>query len=383
MKKFPIQGKTLTLLAAIIPLLALFIFVVSRSGPLAPINVTAVKVQSRSIKPSLFGIGNIEARNTYKIGPIAAGRLESVNVDVGDSVIAGQAIAQIDPIDIDERLSSQSEIIKRSLVVVSDNKARKAFAQTQTSRYEQLLAVQATSEETVAIKRQELKIASAALNAAQADYSRAVADYATLASQKSNLRLVSPVNGIVSLRNAEPGSVVIAGQAVVEIIDPSSLWVNTRFDQIASKGLAPLLHASVALRSRGGEPIKGQVLRVELMADAITEEILAKIIFDEIVTPTLSIGELAQVTISLPETALLPVIPNAALRNNDGKNGVWKIAKNKLEFVPLTLGVSDLEGNVQVLNGLAAGEQIVVFSEKTLNAKSRFKIIDAIKGKKK
>ncbi len=383
MKNFPIQGKTITLLAAIIPLLALFIFVVSRSGPLAPINVTAVKVQSQSIKPSLFGIGNIEARNTYKIGPITAGRLESVNVDVGDSVIAGQVIAQIDPIDIDERLSSQSEIIKRSLVVVSDNKARKAFAQTQTSRYEQLLAVQATSEETVAIKRQELKIASAALNAAQADYSRAIADYATLASQKSNLRLVSPVNGIVSLRNAEPGSVVIAGQAVVEIIDPSSLWVNTRFDQIAAQGLAPLLRASVALRSRGGEPIKGQVLRVELMADAITEEILAKIVFDEIVKPTLSIGELAQVTISLPETAPLPVIPNAALRNNDGKNGVWKIANNKLEFVPLTLGVSDLEGNVQVLNGLAAGDQIVVFSEKTLSAKSRFQIKTAIKGNKK
>ena len=57
MKKFPLQGRTLALLAVIIPLLVLFIYVGLRSGPLAPVAVTVASVESRAITPALFGIG--------------------------------------------------------------------------------------------------------------------------------------------------------------------------------------------------------------------------------------------------------------------------------------------------------------------------------------
>ena len=64
MKKLPIQGRTLALLAIIIPLLALFIYVGLRSGPLAPVAVTVASVESGSITPALFGIGTVESRYT-------------------------------------------------------------------------------------------------------------------------------------------------------------------------------------------------------------------------------------------------------------------------------------------------------------------------------
>lgn len=53
--------RTLSLLAALLPLLLLFVYVVLRSGPLAPIAVVAATVESRAISPALFGIGNVEA----------------------------------------------------------------------------------------------------------------------------------------------------------------------------------------------------------------------------------------------------------------------------------------------------------------------------------
>lgn len=51
MKKLPLQGRTLALLAVIIPLLVLFIYVGLRSGPLAPVAVTVASVESRAITP--------------------------------------------------------------------------------------------------------------------------------------------------------------------------------------------------------------------------------------------------------------------------------------------------------------------------------------------
>ena len=50
------------------------------------------------------------------------------------------------------------------------------------------------------------------------------------------------------------------------------------------------------------------------------------------------------------------------------------------EFVPLQLGRSDLQGHVQVLQGLAAGDQVVLYSEKVLSAGTRIDITDQLTG---
>ena len=82
----------------------------------------------------------------------------------------------------------------------------------------------------------------------------------------------------------------------------------------------------------------------------------------------------------LDELPAAPTIPNASLRTVNGKRGVWKLVNGDLTFVPLTLGRADLEGNVQVLKGLAAGERIVVYSDKILSAKSRIHIVEHLAG---
>ena len=107
MKKLPLQGRTLALLAVIIPLLVLFIYVGLRSGPLAPVAVTVASVESRAITPALFGIGTVEARYTYKIGPTFAGRVKRLEVHVGDQVKAGQVLGEMEPVDLDDRVRSQ------------------------------------------------------------------------------------------------------------------------------------------------------------------------------------------------------------------------------------------------------------------------------------
>lgn len=69
MKYLPVQGRTLALLVVLLPLLALFVYVALRSGPLAPVPVIVAAVENRSISPALFGIGTVESRYTYRIGP--------------------------------------------------------------------------------------------------------------------------------------------------------------------------------------------------------------------------------------------------------------------------------------------------------------------------
>lgn len=380
MKKLPLQGRTLALLAVIIPLLVLFIYVGLRSGPLAPVAVTVASVESRAITPALFGIGTVEARYTYKIGPTFAGRVKRLEVHVGDQVKAGQVLGEMEPVDLDDRVRSQESAFKRAEAALREAEARQAYAQTQARRYEQLFAVRSTSEEIVTTKRQELQIADAALSAAREDIARARSDREGLVAQRSNLRLIAPVDGVVAVRDADPGTTIVAGQAVVEVIDPKSLWINVRFDQISASGLAGGLPARIVLRSRGGQTLNGRVLRVEPKADAVTEETLAKVTFDNKPEPLPPVGELGEVTVDLPALPAAPLIPNSAVQREGDKVGVWQIVDGDLRFAPVKLGASDLNGYVQVREGLKNRDQVVTYSEKALTARSRIHVVDHIPG---
>ena len=375
-----LQRRTVALMVVLVTLLALLVYVAIRSGPLAPVTVTVAKVESRKLAPSLFGIGTVEARYTYKIGPTVAGRVKRLNVHVGDRVKAGQILGEMDPVDLDDRLRSQESGLKRAEAALREATARQSYAETQARRYEELLAVRSTSEEIVATKRQERQISDAALSVAREDVARSRSDRDALVAQQSNLRLISPVDSVVVLRDAEPGTTIVAGQAVVEVIDPKSIWINVRFDQISASGLVVDLPGRIILRSRKEQLLKGRVARVEPKADAVTEELLAKIVFDTLPSALPAIGELAEVTVDLPELPAAPVISNAAVRREGDKVGVWQLVGDDLRFTLVKLGTSDLDGYVQILDGLKEGDRIVTHSEKALTSKSRIKIVEHLAG---
>lgn len=374
------QRRTLSLLVVIVVLLGLFFYVALRSGPLAAVAVTSTKVELRSIAPALFGIGTVQARYTYKIGPTYTGRLKQLNAEVGDFVTAGQVLGEIDAVDLDEKINAQQAGIRRAEAVNRQAEAVQAFAQSQVKRYESLLASRNASEESVAVKRQELAIAKAAQQASYEDVLRLGAELKALRLQRVNLQLIAPVAGLVVARNTDLGTTVLAGQTVVEIIDPNSLWVHTRFDQASATGLAANLPVKIILRSQQANALSGKVLRVEPLADAVTEEMLAKITFDALVSPLPPLGELAEVTVQLEKLPAAVVIPNAVIRTIKGQRGVWKLVNNKPVFTPILLGRTDLDGNVQVTKGLAVGDELVLYSARAITANSRLQITESLKG---
>lgn len=374
----PVTSRKVSIALVLLPLIITFIYVGVRSGPLAPIPVTVTKVGIGEIAPSLFGVGTVEARYTHKIGPTMAGRIKSLTVDVGDTVQAGQRLGEMDSIDLEDRAASQSANIRRAEASLRQAEATYGYAREEAERAEQLFPAGAVSKSLLDSRRKERHVTEAALHAAQEDLARAKSDHGAIANQLDNARLVSPIDGIVVSRNAEVGTTIVAGQAVFEIVDPKSIWINARFDQISSAGLKGTLPAKIVLRSKNGESLEGKVLYVEPKADSVTEEILAKVNFVAIPTPLPPLGELAEVTVSLPHLQSSPIIPNASIQHVKGKTGVWEVNGGSLSFVPVVLGGSDLDGNVQIVKGLKGGEAIVVYSEKSLSTHSRIHVVDGI-----
>ena len=391
MKASSIGSRRLALIGLGVLLVAAMSYVVLRSGPLAPTRVTVVQAAEGQLTPQLFGIGTVEARRGYLIGPTTAGRVRSVAVDVGDTVQAGQPLAEMDPVDLDERTAALDASIARAGSAMAaaeaqrhDALARRELATVNARRYLELGRQNFISTGAVEARLQEQASADALVTAAEAnlaaarqDQQRLMAERAGLRQQRANVRLLAPADGVVTSRDAEPGSTVVAGQAVLRVIEPSSLWVTARLDQARSGGLAVGLPAQIVLRSKPGRPFPGKVARVEPLSDSVTEERVAQVSFDQVPTG-LSVGELAEVTLTLPPTAKAVLLPNAAIKHRQAQTGVWAIDAGTLRFAPVRIGPASLDGQVQVLDGVKPGTTVVVHSEKEVGERSRINVVDAL-----
>lgn len=387
-----ISRKAFMLMTILGLMTAVFLYVALRSGPLAPVPVVVAEVKELAITPSLFGIGTVEARYTYNIGPTVAGRVRDISVDVGDRVEPGQVFGEMDPVDLDERLIAQEAALMRAAATVraaeahvSELQAKKTYATAQAQRFEELAQTGSVSQDSLDARRQDLRVAQSGFVAAQAsaasskyEHDRLKSEGAGISRQRETVRLVAPRAGLVIRRLAEPGTTVVAGQPVVEIIDPDNIWVNARFDQLRASGLKAGLPARLVLRSRSSESLRGNVLRVEPVADAVTEELLGKVVFESLPDPLPALGELAEVTVELPSLPPGPGIPGSSVLRDGSTLGVWVVEGSKLNFIPVEIGPGDLDGLVQVRQGLRPGQVVVTHSKSRLSSGSSIEIVDRI-----
>jgi HlyD family secretion protein len=376
--------KVIVLIASVVLFMAAFFWLVTTHGPLAPVGVQLGNVVRADITPAVFGIGTVDARLSYAVGPIAPGRVLRVLVDQGDEVKAGQLLAEMDPVDMDRRIQaaqsaggSSRHAVQAADAQVAEAASRARLAVMNRDRGLELFAQHLISKEALDNSTSEVERAEAALAAARAnaeaarqDTGRVDAELQGLGSLRESLRILSPVDGVVVSREAEPGTTVVAGQAVLRVVVPESLWVRARVDQSRAQGVQVGQLASIVLRSAPETKLPGRVARIELQSDPVTEERVVNVSFDE-PPARLYVGELAEVTIRLPgETGVL-VVPSAAIAREGGQTGVWQMVDGNASFKAVTIGSQAQAGVIQILSDLDEGDSVIVYSSAQLKPGAR------------
>ena len=386
-------GRKPALVIAGIGAVLLLGWLVTSQGPLAPVKVTVAKVERGPLVARTFGLGTIEARRSHAIGPTTASRVLQVLVDQGDAVKAGQVVAELDPVDLTDRVTSGVLAVERAASAARAAEAQLAEAQSRAQvassvarRYLELQSKGFVSEEAADAKAYEANAAKASADAATAqlavarrDHERARADVAGVGKLRLQARLLSPVDGVVSARLVEPGTTVVAGQPIVQVIDPDSLWVRARIDQGQAGGVRVGQSAEIVLRSDPGRAHRGEVQRVDWVSDAVTEERIVNVGFAD--RPEgIAVGELVEVTIRVAELADVRSAPAAAVKRVDRQDGVWLFTKGRVAFRPVKTGITTLDGRTQILDGLAEGDEVIVHSEQAMKPDARVKVVKAIVG---
>lgn len=365
-----------------------FAWVAMAQGPLAPVKVTVDKAQAGNLSSGVFGVGTLKARRSYNLAPTVTGRVKSVLADQGDQVLAGQVLVEMDPVDLGEKLAGSQRVIEKAANSILALEAIQGEAQSRLNtlsstfmRYQELRTRGFISQEMFDAKQHEKNAAVAALSAATAnlaaareEYAKAQADLRGIGKLHAQTKLSSPVNGVIVARLVEPGSTIAGGQVALQVIDPSSLWVETRIAQKQAGQVRIGQEAEIVLRSQPQSPITGKVARVDMVSDTVTEERIVNVSFTTD-RPGASIGEYAEVTIKLPELDNARTIPSAAVKRVDKQDGVWVLQNKEVKFKPIRIGASTMDGRTQILDGLGDEDTVIVYSQQPLRPGLNVKVV--------
>jgi RND family efflux transporter MFP subunit len=367
-------------------LLIVFSWVVVTQGPLAPVKITVEKVQVGNLANSVFGIGTLKPRHSYNLAPTMTSRAKSVLVDQGDSVVAGQVLIEMDPVDLDDKLAGSRHVVEKTANAILAAKAQLSEAQSRlktiaatATRYQELREGGFVSQEMFDAKLHEQNAASSTLAASLAnlaiardEHARAQADTRGVGKARAQTRLLSPINGVIAARLVEPGSTLVGGQVAFQVIDPNTLWVETRIAQQQAGLVRVGQVAEIVLRSQPHTLLVGKVERIDMVSDAVTEERIVNVSLN---SAQASIGEYAEVTLKLPEINDTRSIPSAALKRVDKQNGVWVLQAGKIAFKPVKIGLATMDGRTQILDGLSDGDEVIVYSQQALRVDLKVKVV--------
>ena len=315
----------------------------------APEPVRAVRtmtVSSDSASGVLEYAGEIKARTESRLSFRVGGKIARRNVEVGDSVKAGQVLAQLDPQDL--RLGQDAA--RAALAAAQVNLDQ---ASADLKRFREL-------KDQGFISAAELERRETAYKAAQSAFEQARAQANVQGNQAAYAALVADVPGVITAVEGEPGMVVAAGSWVVRLAHdgPRDVVFAVPEDKVELLRHAAGTPGGLEVRLwGGGNPLPATLREVSASADPVTRTFLAKA---DIGRADVRLGQTATVRVKLPTISGVTRLPLAAVAESQGRTVVWLLDTQAMTVRPQPVTVSGADGNtVVVAAGLAPGQTIV------------------------
>ncbi len=201
------------------------------------------------------------------------------------------------------------------------------------------------------------------LEIAQAQVEQARIAVEQIRAQLDAATLTAPLSGTVTALHAQPGEWVALGQPVAVLSDLSSMQAEVNLDETDVARIEVGCPAVITLDAFPGVELSGHVESIAPVAIVQSGVVLypVTINLDKIVELPLRSGMTANVSIFVESREGALLVPLRAVETEGEQAYVWRVTPGGNERVPVTLGLmTDTE--VEILNGLAEGEEIVVYA---------------------
>ena len=335
-----------------------------------------------NVREQVFGLGTVGARVVSNVGFKVSGVLVDLATDQGDHIRAGATIARLDARDVEAQLAAakagvtqaEANIVKARADVASAQ-ANLANAQSVSGRRADLVrsgfaSVEEaqTTDAATRVARANVDVASSEIAVGNAALEAAHALVAFTQATLDNYTLRAPYDALVVARNINLGSMPVPGQAVFNLVEPQTIWVQGYVDERLAGALTLGQPAEIILRSHQGERLVGHVARIEIQSDAVNEERLVDVAFDAI-PADIHLAEQAEVFIQTGTLSRAVLVPQSAVSGlANGQGMVWTVEHGALAQRRVSFGPMLVDGTLPITGGLPDDVRVVIAPTTGLHA---------------
>lgn len=332
-------------------------------------SVAVVMVKEDEIQGKVHGPGTVQSRVPVTVSTKITGILEKLSADHGDLVKQGQLLGELDVQELKSRVKASRAALRRferdlnrARATVAKTQANLALAQSDYRRDVEVFkegviseAAMDTTKAALEVAESEHAEAQASLAALEAASDQAASEVNVAEANLSYTQIVAPMDGLITVREAEVGDTVLPGTPIFKMVDLTTIWVEAWIDETQIAHLRQGQQALIRLRS--GRVFQGEVVRLNKQADTVTRELEVDVKFKTLPEP-LVIGEEAEVHITTEKEKAL-IVPLSTVFLWQGKTGVLMVKHSRATFQPVSLEVQDGR-NIVVTSGLQKGDLIVL-----------------------
>jgi RND family efflux transporter MFP subunit len=205
-----------------------------------------------------------------------------------------------------------------------------------------------------------------AIAAQQAQVEQAQASLANAEATLQNSEIVAPITGVLTQQDAKIGQLAAVGTPLVSVLGANGFEVDAGVSETDVGKLTVGDPVTMTLDAFPNETFTGSVFYIA-PAETNTQGVityLTKISFDK-PDPRIKSGLTANLEIQTSSKPSVLILPEYAILQNDNGTFVEVLQGKTVKDVPVTLGIQDQNGNVEVTSGVTAGEQVLNVGLKT------------------
>jgi membrane fusion protein (multidrug efflux system) len=313
-----------------------------------PIPVEIAVAELGTAARTVTATGTIEPIRTITINSQLAGAVRQVAVEEGDPVRQGTLLARIDSRELEAQLASA----EASLEVASRAAER---------------AERLRGEEIITVAEYERDVAGHAAARATRDQLRTRLGYATIRA---------PIAGVVLGKTVEMGDIVGAQTELFTIGDVSALVVRLPISELDVAALKEGDAVSLTLDALPGRSLPGRIRRIFPAGDPTTRLVPVEVVLTGPAAREARPGFLARVSFQLdPRTGVL-LVPAGALVDDAGGSAAFVLSQGRASRRHVERG-GIYQGQVEIIQGLTAGDTVAVAGVTTLRDGAEVRIVDA------
>ena len=333
-----------------------------REQPVPAKPVTIIKgavveaVRSQSLDESFEAAGTVRSRTSAIVSPRIAGVITVMNAREGTRVRKGEPLARLDAREHQANAAAAVNAVEDARRALDESKARKGLADAQFDRYQKLLKNDAVSRQEFEIKQTEKELAQQGVARAEARLEQMQEQSKGAGAYADYTKIIAPISGIITSRQADLGATVFPGQPVFTIEDESGYQLELAIPESLALKVRPGTAAQVTLDAMGSN-FTGRIAEIVPSADPLSRTFTAKI---PLTQKGLKSGMFGRGAISLGSRISGMMLPKNAVVEKGALSSVWVLDKENIARMRIVKIGKLLGDRVEVLSGLSDGERVVV-----------------------